>query len=55
MTASGRKDNRGGKREGAGRKAVFELGNQERSDIIKKVEEQANRFRVGEADVRPKC
>ncbi len=43
MTASGRKDNRGGKREGSGRKAVFELGNQERSDIIKGVKEQAKK------------
>ena len=36
-------ENRGGKREGSGRKAVFELGNQERSDIIKKVKEQAKK------------
>ncbi len=38
-----KKENRGGKREGSGRKAVFELGNQERSDIIKKVKEQAKK------------
>ena len=36
-------ENRGGDREGSGRKAVFELGNKERSDIIKQVKEQARK------------
>ena len=34
-------ENRGGKREGSGRKAMFKLGNKERSKIIRKVQEQA--------------
>ena len=36
-------ENRGGKREGSGRKAMFKLGNKERSDIIAKVREQAEK------------
>ena len=36
-------ENRGGERKGSGRKAVFELGNKERSDIIKQVKEQAKK------------
>ena len=36
-------ENRGGKREGSGRKAIFKLGNKERSDVIKKVREQAKK------------
>jgi len=36
-------ENRGGKREGSGRKAILKLGNKERSDIIVKVREQAKK------------
>ena len=36
------KENRGGKREGAGRKPIFELGEAKRKQIMKDVEEIAN-------------
>ena len=36
-------ENRGGKREGSGRKAIFELGDKERAKIVKQVNEQAKK------------
>ncbi len=36
-------ENRGGSRPGAGRKAIFELGDKERANIVKQVNEQARK------------